>query len=195
MDRLLHPPLATGSRAPGRLQTPPQALGLVLLPRPLPWRSDAQQQRLLHALHGRRLATLTLAARHTAGMALGWLNSQPDLARLPLGLWARGAGTRQALVLAAQHPARLGAVVALNAELDTSDPLLSQVNAATLLLVLCLDATRAAEQQPAMKALRCEKRLEWVPLPAQPSGDGAFDAVVQIAGDWLLRHLAGRRML
>jgi putative phosphoribosyl transferase len=196
MERLLHPQSMANRSAPGLLQTQPHALGLVLLPpRPMPWFGSAQQPRLLQALHSRQLSTLTLAARRTPGVALRWLSSQPDLARLPLGLWASGAAALQALSLAAQNPARVGALVTINAELDGDLHELSAVNAATMLLVLGQDKAQLALQQQAMKALHCDKRLEWIPQPAQPADEGAVDAVVQIAGAWLQRHLAGRRML
>jgi hypothetical protein len=198
-EHLQHPLGAPDTEPrPGLLQAPPRALGLVLLPqRPLPLRGVAQQRRLLRALHRRELATLSVAAQQAPGRALRWLAGQPDLARLPLGLWGGGTRTRLALALAAQHPARVGAVVAINARLDAHDPVLGAVNAATLLLVLGHDDTLLATQQNIMKALRCDKRLEQVPLPApaQPGDDGAVDAVIEIASAWLLRHLAGRRML
>jgi hypothetical protein len=187
------------ARAPGVLELVPCAKGLVLrVPRRQVLRGSAQQRSLLQALHAQRLATLTLGAcePRILDTVMRWLAERPDMAALPLGLWLDRTLAMPAFSLALQHPARVGAVVTVNAQLDTDLTGLPRVNAATLLLLLGAHAADQELHRRAMALLQCVKRLEKVPLPASGvARAGTVDAVAEIASAWLARHLTQRRLL
>ena len=68
-----------------------------------------------------------------------WIDTQPELARLPLGLFGASTGAAAALVAAAQLGARVGAVVSRGGRPDLADIALEHVTAPTLLIVGGLD--------------------------------------------------------
>lgn len=182
---------------PAVLEVVPQAAALVLMaPRSRLLRSRRHQRRLLDALHARGLATLGLDTPAQLLPAVHWLARRPDLAGLPLGLWLDRQAALQALELAARQPARVGAVVVVDALLDAEASVLPQVHAATLLMQLGADPARMAEQHKVLARLRCNKRLESVPLPASgAAAEGAVEALAQIGSAWMATHLSARRML
>jgi len=119
-----------------------------------------------------------------------WIDRQPELARLPLGLFGASTGAAAALVAAAQLGSRVGAVVSRGGRPDLADPALDDVTAPTLLIVGGLDFEVIELNEQAFARLEAPKALEIVPgathLFPEP---GALDAVIKHAGLWFKRHL------
>ena len=67
--------------------------------------------------------------------AVRWLDGQPALAKLPLGLFGASTGAAAALVAAAKAPQRIGAVVSRGGRPDLAGDALAAVRAPTLLIV------------------------------------------------------------
>src|SRR5512139_2028463 len=67
--------------------------------------------------------------------AVSWLDAQPSLARLPLGLFGASTGAAAALVAAARLPHRVGAVVSRGGRPDLARDALDRVRTPTLLIV------------------------------------------------------------
>ena len=66
---------------------------------------------------------------------IAWLDSQPSIAKLPLGLFGASTGAAAALVAAAKLPHRIGAVVSRGGRPDLAGEALDQVHTPTLLIV------------------------------------------------------------
>ncbi|MGK5445272.1 dienelactone hydrolase family protein, partial [Micromonospora sp. URMC 105] len=79
-----------------------------------------------------------LLAGRLAGI-VDWLGAEPQLGRLPVGLFGASTGAAAALVAAAQRPERVAAVVSRGGRPDLAGPALSGVRAPTLMLVGGLD--------------------------------------------------------
>ena len=92
-----------------------------------------------------------------------WIDSQPELARLPLGLFGASTGAAAALVAAAQLGARVGAVVSRGGRPDLADGALEFVSAPTLLIVGGFDSGVIELNQHALARLRAPKAIEIVP--------------------------------
>lgn len=119
--------------------------------------------------------------------ATGWLRGR---VAGPIGYFGASTGAAAALRAAASPGADIGAVVSRGGRPDLAGPLLSEVQAPTLLIVggndpQVLDLNREAEA-----ALRCETRLEIVPGATHLFEEhGALQQVADLARDWFLRHL------
>jgi pimeloyl-ACP methyl ester carboxylesterase len=66
---------------------------------------------------------------------IGWVDSQPELAKLPLGLFGASTGAAAALVAAAKVPQRIGAVISRGGRPDLAADALDDVHAPTLFIV------------------------------------------------------------
>jgi putative phosphoribosyl transferase len=125
--------------------------------------------------------------------AIDWSGAQPDLARLPLGLFGASTGAAAALVAAAERPARVAAVVSRGGRPDLAGEALRRVTAPVLLIV-------GGDDRPVIPLNRAAR--EWLPGPSElrlvPGAThlfeepGALDQVAAMAGEWFVRHLAGR---
>lgn len=124
--------------------------------------------------------------------AIVWAGREPDLSTLPLGLFGASTGAAAALVAAARHPRRVGAVVSRGGRPDLAGEVLEQVAAPTLLIVGGADYGVIELNEAALARLAAPKALRIVPgathLFPEP---GALDVVVELAADWFLKHLAG----
>jgi putative phosphoribosyl transferase len=124
--------------------------------------------------------------------ATGWARGQPATQDLPVGYFGASTGAAAALVAAADDPS-IAAVVSRGGRPDLAAPVLSRVEAPTLLIVGGDDRPVIAMNEDALRRLRCEKRLAIVPgashLFEEP---GTLDEVVRLATDWFLRHLRAR---
>jgi putative phosphoribosyl transferase len=124
--------------------------------------------------------------------AIAWAGREPDLSTLPLGLFGASTGAAAALVAAARHPRRVGAVVSRGGRPDLAGEVLEQVAAPTLLIVGGADYGVIELNEAALARLAAPKALRIVPgathLFPEP---GALDVVVELAADWFLKHLAG----
>jgi putative phosphoribosyl transferase len=126
-------------------------------------------------------------------LATTWAGQQADLASLPIGYFGASTGAAAALVAAARAPKDIGAIVSRGGRPDMAGPVLSQVQAPTLLIVGGDDTDVLDLNQQAFAQLQCEKSLEIVPgathLFEEP---GALDQVIDLARAWLTRHLSGQ---
>lgn len=125
--------------------------------------------------------------------AVAWINAQPALAALPLGLFGASTGAAAALQLAARLGPRVGAVVSRGGRPDLTGPTLSRVTAPTLLIVGGADDVVIGLNEQAYQELSCTRDLRLVPgathLFSEP---GAMEQVIAHASDWFGRHLARR---
>jgi pimeloyl-ACP methyl ester carboxylesterase len=121
--------------------------------------------------------------------AVRFARADAELSSLPIGLFGASTGAAAALVAAAQLPQEVAAVVSRGGRPDLAGPALSQVRAATLLIVGGADYGVIDLNRDAFAALTCEKRLEIVPgathLFEEP---GTLDKVVDLAAQWFNAH-------
>jgi putative phosphoribosyl transferase len=122
-----------------------------------------------------------------------WIDTQPELARLSLGLFGASTGAAAALVAAAQLGARVGAVVSRGGRPDLADVALERVTAPTLLIVGGLDYGVIELNQQAFARLTAPKAIEIVPgathLFPEP---GTLDVVIEHATRWFNVLLGSR---
>ena len=120
-----------------------------------------------------------------------WIDSQPGLAPLHLGLFGASTGAAAALMAAAKLGSRIGAVVSRGGRPDLAGAALEIVTASTLLIVGGFDAAVIELNEQAFARLRGLKSLEIVPgathLFPEP---GAMAAVTALAGRWFKTYLA-----
>jgi len=120
-----------------------------------------------------------------------WLDAQPSLARLPLGLFGASTGAAAALVAAAKFPRRVRAVVSRGGRPDLAGDFLDEVRAPTLLVVGGADVGVIELNEEALARLQGLKALEIIPgashLFPEP---GALEAVIDHAARWFERYLA-----
>jgi predicted phosphoribosyltransferase/dienelactone hydrolase len=123
--------------------------------------------------------------------AVAWLNGQPTLGDLPLGLFGASTGAAAALTAAAELGARVGAVVSRGGRPDLAGASLPQVTAPTLLIVGDRDHHVLELNRQALALLAGEKKLETVRgaghLFEEP---GALEAVTAMAAAWFEHHLS-----
>ena len=122
--------------------------------------------------------------------AVRWVNEQPDVGKLPIGLFGASTGAAAALVAASSLGKRIGAVVSRGGRPDLAGNVLPKVKAPTLLIVGGADLGVIELNQSALKMLGGEKTVEIVPnathLFPEP---GALEAVIELAAGWFGRHL------
>lgn len=122
--------------------------------------------------------------------AVHWIETQPELAQRPLGLFGASTGAAAALVAAAKLGDRIGAVVSRGGRPDLAGATLEKVRAATLLIVGGVDYGVIELNEQALERLAPPKALEIVPgashLFPEP---GALEAVIGHAAGWFSRHL------
>jgi len=133
---------------------------------------------------------ISLLADRLAGV-ISWLDAQPSLARLPLGLFGASTGAAAALVAAAKFPRRVRAVVSRGGRPDLAGDFLDEVRAPTLLVVGGADVGVIELNEEALARLQGLKALEIIPgashLFPEP---GALEAVIDHAARWFERYLA-----
>jgi putative phosphoribosyl transferase len=125
--------------------------------------------------------------------AVHWLDGQASVAKLPVGLFGASTGAAAALVAASKLPRRIRAVVSRGGRPDLAADALDTVRAPTLLIVGGADLGIIELNEQALAHLRGPKAIKIVPgashLFPEP---GALEAVIDHAGDWFERYLAGR---
>ncbi len=121
---------------------------------------------------------------------VGWIDNQPALRSLPLGLFGASTGAAAALAAAATLGERIGAVVSRGGRPDLAAPLLDQVQAPTLLIVGGEDHEVLLLNREALDLLTAPKALTVVPgathLFEEP---GTMDQVIALATNWFKTHL------
>jgi pimeloyl-ACP methyl ester carboxylesterase len=128
--------------------------------------------------------------------AVRWLDQEPLVGHLPLGLFGASTGAAAALVAAARLGDRVGAVVSRGGRPDLAGDALDQIRTPTLLIVGGTDYGVIELNEQALERLRGPKALEIVPgashLFPEP---GALEAVIADAAHWfeiyLGRHSVG----
>jgi len=118
-----------------------------------------------------------------------WTQRHPELQGLTIGYFGASTGAAAALAAAARMP-EVGAVVSRGGRPDLAGSTLTEVQAATLLIVGGNDPQVLAVNRSALAQLSCEARLEVVPhathLFVEP---GALEHVASLASDWFERYL------
>jgi pimeloyl-ACP methyl ester carboxylesterase len=126
--------------------------------------------------------------------AVRFARSDAQLSSLRIGLFGASTGAAAALVAAAQLPREITAVVSRGGRPDLARAALSEVRAATLLIVGGADYGVIDLNRHAFDVLNCEKRLQVVPdathLFEEP---GALDKVVALAAQWFNAHFEAPR--
>jgi len=121
--------------------------------------------------------------------ALDWAQDQPELAKLPIGLFGASTGAAAALVAAARVPERVNSVVSRGGRVDMAGDSLPLVRAPTMLVVGSLDYTVLELNEDAAARMTCEKRLEVIHgathLFEEP---GRLEKVTELAADWFATH-------
>lgn len=120
-----------------------------------------------------------------------WLLQQPKTNHLAIGYFGASTGGGAALQAAAKRQSTVKAVVSRGGRPDLAGTALSQVKAATLLIVGGHDEPVIEMNQNAMKEMHCIKKLEIVPgathLFEEP---GTLDEVAKLAKDWFIQYLS-----
>ena len=119
-----------------------------------------------------------------------WIDSDLELASLPLGLFGASTGAAAALVAAAQLGARIGAVVSRGGRPDLAGVALERVTAPTLLIVGGLDYGVIELNEQAYARLTAPKAIEIVPGATHlfPE-EGALELAIAYAAHWFKTHL------
>lgn len=122
--------------------------------------------------------------------AVNWLDKEPHLARLPLGLFGASTGAAAALVAAANLPHRVSAVVSRGGRPDLAGDFLDRVQAPTLLIVGGADVGVIELNEQALARLRGRNALEIVPNASHLFPEpGALETVTDHAVRWFERCL------
>ncbi|MDG4803316.1 dienelactone hydrolase family protein [Micromonospora sp. WMMD980] len=130
-----------------------------------------------------------MLAERLAGI-VDWMGADPELGRVPVGLFGASTGAAAALVAAATRPEQVGAVVSRGGRPDLAGSSLTAVRAPTLLLVGGLDEEVITLNEQARDALGEVAELRIVPgathLFEEP---GTLEQVADQAGAWFVSHL------
>ncbi len=195
---------------PGILAVPPEAQGVVLFAHGSgSGRLSPRNQRVARDLQQAGLATLLVdllsepEAEDRANvfdielladrllLAASWLEQEPTIGHLPLGLFGASTGAAAALVAAAKRPGQVRAVVSRGGRPDLAHAHLARVQAPTLLIVGGEDEVVLQLNAQALHHLRCTKDMVVIPhathLFPEP---GALEEVSRLAAAWFRRHLA-----
>jgi putative phosphoribosyl transferase len=122
--------------------------------------------------------------------ATDWVQAQPELHNLALGLFGASTGAAAALVAAAQRPEIIKAVVSRGGRPDLAAANLSKVRAPTLLIVGGLDTTVIVLNEEALDRLSAEKKLVIIPGASHLFGEpGALPEVARLAAQWFGENL------
>jgi len=125
-----------------------------------------------------------------------WVDGQPSVVELPLGLFGASTGAAAALVAAAKLPHRVGAVVSRGGRPDLAGRALDQVQAPTLLIVGGDDFGVIDLNEHAMARLRGPKSLQIVPHASHLFPEpGALEAVIDHAAGWFQQYLGPRHSI
>jgi dienelactone hydrolase len=196
------------------LLRPPEARGLVVFVHGSgSGRRSPRNQQVARALAARGLATLLfdlltedeqridaltrrlrfdipLLARRIVGV-IDWLERDPELAALPLGLFGASTGAAAALIAAAQRAQVVRAVVSRGGRTDLAREALDGVAAPTLQIVGERDEEVLALNREVARHLHGVQQVTVVTgathLFEEP---GALEEVARLAGDWFERFLA-----
>ena len=132
---------------------------------------------------------IPLLARRLAG-AVGWLGQHPADGGLPIGLFGSSTGAAAALIVAAQVPDRVAAVVSRGGRTDLAGDYLGKVEAPALFIVGGADREVLRLNEASRLQLKGPSELAIVAnathLFEEP---GALEEVASLTRDWFCRHL------
>jgi pimeloyl-ACP methyl ester carboxylesterase len=193
----------------GSLQTPSSAYGLVVFAHgsgSSPF--SPRNQAVAAGLNQRGFATLLFdllttedegERAHVFNIALlgdrlldavRWIDLQPELARLPLGLFGASTGAAAALAAAAKLPARICAVVSRDGRPDLAGRALDKVFAPTLLIVGGSDVGEVELNEQALARFPGPKELVIIPSASHLFPEpGALEAVIDHTAEWFERFI------
>ncbi len=122
--------------------------------------------------------------------AIEWIGRDPELAKLPLGLFGASTGAAAALKAAARLGDRIAAVVSRGGRPDLAGEAAPLVRAPTLLIVGGDDGIVLDLNEQALAALKCTKALRVVPGASHLfSEPGALEAVGRYAAEWFASYV------
>ncbi|HSU53148.1 MAG TPA: alpha/beta family hydrolase [Candidatus Dormibacteraeota bacterium] len=194
---------------PGELETPSQALGLVIFAHGSgSSRHSPRNQFVAQTLRKAGLATLLFdlltaqeeaeeaATRHLRFdipflaerlvAATRWVRAS---ARIAPGYFGSSTGAAAALVAAAELGNEIGAVVSRGGRPDLAEDALQRVTAPTLLLVGSNDETVLELNEEAAGKLECEKALRIIPGASHLFEEsGTLELVAKQAAEWFVQH-------
>ncbi len=123
-----------------------------------------------------------------------WALQQPELQKLPVGLFGASTGTAAALTTAAMLQDKIAAVVSRGGRPDMAENALARVEAPTLLVVGGHDATVLGLNRQAFRQMHCTRRLHVVPGATHLFEEkGALEEVAEKAADWFREHFVAPR--
>lgn len=149
---------------------------------------SAEEERTDRVTSGYRFDIPLLASRLSA--ATLWLQTQADVAGLPIGLFGASTGAGAALVAAAVQQSLVRAVVSRGGRPDLADEALPRVQAPTLLIVGELDVIVQALNEDAMTRMTSEVSLAVVPGASHLfEEEGTLEQAAALARDWFISYL------
>ncbi len=123
-------------------------------------------------------------------LVVNWALRQPELSRLPLGLFGASTGAAAALIAAASLRENIAAVVSRGGRPDLAKDHLARVKCPALLIVGGDDETVLELNRDALALMQCPRKLHVVPgathLFEEP---GALEQVATVASEWFVEHL------
>ncbi len=205
----------TRARLEGELEWPLSPAGLVLFAEARRSRSSPDLRALATVLHDAQIATLIVdflvlhedsidpATGLRGDIALlanrlveliDWTRDVAHIRRLPIGLFAAGAGAAAALVAAGRRRDVVRAVVSRGGRPDLAKDYFRDVRAPTLLIVGQRDHEGLQLNADAARALGRTARLESIEGAAHLAGESeAVLEVARLATDWFALHFAAGR--
>jgi putative phosphoribosyl transferase len=203
------PPIGLG----GALHVPSDARSLVVFAHGSgSSRFSSRNRAVASALNDRRIGTLLfdlLTSREEASRAnvfnidllaerlvdaVRFIDHEPSLSRLSLGLFGASTGAAAALAASAKLDERVDAIVSRGGRPDLAGDVLDRIHIPTLLIVGGADLGVIELNEQAFARLRGPKALEIVPgathLFPEP---GALEAVIEHATRWFERYLLGMK--
>ena len=119
-----------------------------------------------------------------------WIHDQPELRKLPFGLFGASTGAAAALITAVERSELVRAVVSRGGRPDLAGEALTRVEAPALLIVGGDDTSVIELNRRAMAKMHCAHELKIVPgathLFEEP---GTLEEVAKLARDWFGRWL------
>jgi pimeloyl-ACP methyl ester carboxylesterase len=135
---------------------------------------------------------IPLLCRRLAG-ATRWLAAQAAAEGLPIGLFGSSTGAAAALIVAAELPQEVAAVVSRGGRADLAGDYLPDVQAPTLLIVGGADTEVLRLNETARDQMSCRAEIAVVAgathLFEEP---GALEQVQQLASNWFLEQFSAR---
>lgn len=136
---------------------------------------------------------IPLLSRRLAG-AVAWLAEQAPVRQLPIGLFGSSTGAAAALIVAADMPQHIAAVVSRGGRVDLAGDWLERVQAPTLFIVGGLDTEVLRLNKAARE--RLPRRAEVVVVDRAThlfEEPGALEQVAELARSWFLDCMPSRK--